>query len=527
MNSHFYLIRTGMKNRFIEVLHKPSKLVLYLLVIAGIAFALVSSLLGAKHLAGNLPVIYLVPILFMFLTLFYVIFIQKGLASGNTIFEMSDVNLLFVSPVSPRATLLYGVLRLTGNSLWAGFFLLYQSGNLARFGVQFGGVLILFAAFVLTMITLTILSLVIYNVTNGRPSRKRMVPVLAAAVFLPLLVYIFVRYAQGGEILLALNDAMRSPVLAATPFVGWASAGAVALIEGKLTAGLGYMSLLLLSSAAMIFYIMQSHADYYEDVLVATETAFEKKRAVAEGKVQQGGFTGGKVKVRNTGLRGTGVHVFLYKHLRETFRQNRFGFLSPYAFFATVSIFAMSFFLRGKTDIVVVLQMLMWIEVFMIGTGRGLLETYSHYIYLIPGSPFQKLIWSNMELTVRTAFESLLFLGIPGLIIGSHPLVVLCAMATYVLFSFMLLGVNYVFMRYTGADISQGVLLMIYFVAVLILLAPGLAAALFTGFSIGGLMGKLAALLILAAWELAVALTCFALSRNVLHNCDMPTVKRM
>lgn len=527
MNSLFYLIRTGMKNRFKEVLHKPSKLILYLFVIAGIGFALVSSLLGAKHLEGNTPVIYLVPIVFAFLTLFYVIFIQKGLASGNTIFEMSDVNLLFVSPVSPRATLLYGVLRLTGNSLWAGLFLLYQSANLARFGVRFGGVLILFATFALTMMVLTLLSLVIYSVTNGKPSRKRLVPVLAAAVFIPLSVCFLMRYAAAGDILVAFNDAIRSPVLAATPFVGWASAGAVALIEGKLAAGLGWLSLLFLSGVAMVFYIMLSHADYYEDVLVATESTFERKRAAAEGKVQQGDNAFGKVKVSKTGLKGMGVHVFLYKHLRETFRQNRFGFFSFYIVITAACIFAVSIFLRGKMDIVVVLQVLMWIQVFMIGTGRGLLETYTHYIYLIPGSAFKKLIWSNMELTLRTAFESVLILGIPGLVMGSHPLVVLGSMVTYVLFSFMLLGINYLFMRFTGADISQGILLMIYFVAVLVLLAPGLAAALFTGFSIGGLMGKLAALLLLAAWELAVALTCFALSRNVLDNCDMPTVRRM
>ncbi|MPM06701.1 hypothetical protein SDC9_53004 [bioreactor metagenome] len=440
---------------------------------------------------------------------------------------MSDVNLLFVSPVNPRATLLYGVIRLTGSSLWAGFFLLYQSGNLARFGVGFGGVLILFAAFVLTMMVLTLLSLVIYSTTNGRPDRKRLVPILAGAVFIPLFAYFFMRYAQSGDYFLAFNDVIQSPVLAATPFVGWASAGSVALIEGKLAAGLGWLALLVLSGVAMVFYIMLSHTDYYEDVLVATESTFERKRAVAEGKVQQGGRAFGKVKVSKTGLNGNGIHVFLYKHLRETFRQNRFGFFSFYIVITSAGIFAVSFFLRGKMDIVVVLQMLMWIQVFMIGTGRGLLETYSHFIYLIPGSAYKKLIWSNMELMVRTAFESVLILGIPGLIMGSHPLVVAASMATYVLFSFMLLGVNYLFMRFTGADISQGILLMIYFFAVLVLLAPGLAAALFVGFSIGGLWGKLTALLLLSAWELVMALVCFALSKNVLDDCDMPTVKRM
>lgn len=526
MNSHFYLIRTGIKNRIKEILRKPGKLVLYLLVILVLVAVLITSLFGAAHSEGTVPVSYLLPILFAFFLLFYVVFIRKGLAAGDTLFEMSDVNLLFVSPVNSRATLLYGVIRVMGTSFGAGFFLLFQGSTLANFGVEFGGVFILFGAFILYMVVLTLLSLLIYSVTNGRPARKRMVRILAPAVFIPLLAFSAIRFQGCGDILLTFHDMIESPFLAVTPFVGWASAGAVALIKGNLLSGLGWLGLLALSGAGMLLYIMLSRSDYYEDVLMATETVFEKKRAVAEGNVQAAGSANAKVKVTKTGLNGTGVRVFLYKHLRETFRQNRFGFISMQMMIMAACIMALSIFLRNRVDIVMVLQVLMWIQVFMIGTGRGLLETYSHYIYMIPGSPFRKLIWSNMELMLRTAMESVLFLGIPGLILGSAPLVVLSSMAVYILFSLMLLGVNYLSMRFTGANISQGILLMIYFFIVLLFLAPGLAAALIVGSSVEGLAGTLLALLILSAWELIVALVCFALSRNVLHNCDMPTAKK-
>lgn len=526
MNSHFYLIFTAMKNRLKEMIHKPGKLVLYLLVILGFAAALIASLFGAAHSGERLSISYLRPILAAFLLLFYVISIQKGLSSGDAIFEMSDVNLLFVSPVNPRATLLYGVIRLVGMSFWAGFFLLFQSSTLANFGVNFGGVLILFGAFMLNMIALTLLSLLIYSVTNGKPERKRLVRILAVAVFIPLLAYSAIRFFAHGDMLLTLHDVAESPLLAAAPFVGWASAGAVALIEGNLLSGLGWLGLLVLSGVGMLLYLMLSRSDYYEDVLVATETAFEKKRAAAEGNLQAVGATAAKVRVTRTGLSGVGVRVFLYKHLRETFRQNRLGFFSMYITITAACILGLSVFLRNHVDVILVLQVLLWIQVFMIGTGRGLMETYSHYIYMVPGSPFRKLIWSNMELMLRTAVESVLFLGIPGLILGSNPLVILGSMVVYILFSLMLLGVNYLSMRFTEANISQGILLMIYFFIVLLLLAPGLAAALIVGFSVGGLGGTLLALLILSAWELVVALACFALSKDILHKCDMPTVKK-
>jgi len=192
----------------------------------------------------------------------------------------------------------------------------------------------------------------------------------------------------------------------------------------------------------------------------------------------------------------------------------------------SAAILMVSIFMRNHVDIVLVLQVIMWIQVFMIGTGRGLLETYSHYIYMMPGSPFMKLIWSNMELMLRIAMESVLFLGIPGFIMGSNLLVILGSIAVYIFFSLMLLGVNFLSMRFTEANLSQGMLLMIYFLIVLLFLAPGLAGALIVGFYVGGLTGTLLALLILSSWELVVSLVSFALSRNVLHNCDMPVVKQ-
>lgn len=529
MNSHFYLIRTGLKNRIKELFRKPGNLVLYLLVILGLAAALISSLFGPAQAEAQVSVSYLLPVIFVYLLLFYAISIQKGLTSGDAIFEMNDVNLLFVSPVNPRATLLYGLIRLVSTSFWAGFFLLFQGGTLAIFGVGFDGVLILFGMFILNMVILTLLSLVIYSATNGRPTRKRLVRILAIVVFLPLLLFCAMRYAAYGEFLPTLNDVIESPFLAATPIIGWTSAAAMAFIEGRMLAALGWLGLLLLSGAGMLLYIMLSRSDYYEDVLVATETAFEKKRAVTEGNIQATSAANakGKVKAAKTGLNGKGARVFLYKHLRETFRQNRFGFFSMYIVIITVCIWAVSIFLRDKVDMITVLQILMWMQVFMIGTGRGLMETYSHYIYMMPGSPFRKLIWSNMELMLRTVVESVLFLGVPGLIISAYPTVILSSMAVYILFSLMLLGINYLSMRFTGANISQGILLLVYFLMVLLFLAPGLAAALAVGFTLGGVTGTLIGLVILSAWELIAALICFALSKNVLHNCDMPTGKNM
>jgi hypothetical protein len=163
-------------------------------------------------------------------------------------------------------------------------------------------------------------------------------------------------------------------------------------------------------------------------------------------------------------------------------------------------------------------------QIFVIGMGRGLKELYSQYIYMIPESSFKKIIWSNMETVFKVAVESVLTFGITGAIMGEPPIFIVEIIVVYTLFSLLLIGINYLFMRLTGADLSAGILILIYVVAVVVIMLPGVAAALIAGNVIDG-VGVLIGLIILAAWELLAAVVCFALSKGILDKCDMPVVK--
>ena len=95
----------------------------------------------------------------------------------------------------------------------------------------------------------------------------------------------------------------------------------------------------------------------------------------------------------------------------------------------------------------------------------------------------------------------------------------------YTLFSVLLLGVNYLSMRFTGANISSGLLIMIYCLAVMLFIAPGGGS----GSDNGGcdrerLEWRLDSF-VLSAWELIAGAVCFLLSKGVLGNCDLPTMK--
>ena len=223
-----------------------------------------------------------------------------------------------------------------------------------------------------------------------------------------------------------------------------------------------------------------------------------------------------------TGIPYAGAAAIFGKHIRESFRENRFGFLTlPSALIALGGVVLAAVF----GDISILLFSLPWAQIFLIGTGRGLKETYSHYIYMIPESSFKKIIWSNMEIVARTLIENVLMFGIAGAILQANILYILVCIVVYTLFSYLLLGVNYALMRFTGADVSSGMLVTIYYFAVMLAMAPGVVFAGIAGIAVGGEAAFLLGLLILSAWELFAGTVGFSLSKGVLHDCDMAMMK--
>ena len=118
MDSIFYLLRKNVKNGIVDTFRHPMKLIVYGLIAASIVAALirgftmevdVSEMLDRRILYGS------------FLALLYFISIPimlKGLSTGSTFFTMGDVNNFFVSPISPKKILIYGIGKQLATSLF-------------------------------------------------------------------------------------------------------------------------------------------------------------------------------------------------------------------------------------------------------------------------------------------------------------------------------------------------------------------------------------------------------------------------
>jgi hypothetical protein len=511
------------------MLRTPSKLVTIIVLIAMIVFlGILPMLTGVARQGGVADARWFKGIVFALVTLFFGMSVQNGLTRGNSIFGMNDVNLLFVSPLRTQAILVYGVSNMLKTALVASLFILFQGSSIGNFGLGFDAVLSLLLGFVVAMVLMSVLTLFIYTLTNGRPRRKLAVKIIAPLIFAPVAICFAIMCVETGDAWASLLRIFEHPVFSWTPVSGWAAEAVFGLAMGQGLMGALWMVLTLAVAAAILVYFSRSNPDYYEDVLVATETLFEKQRAISEGQVNQEALSDRRVRVGRTGLGGVGASALFYKHLRESFRANVLGLWGLSSIIIVGAGIVLCAVSRDIATYALALPMvLMWMQMFLIGTGRGMKEIYSHYIYMIPERSFGKIFWSNLEIVFKTLIESAVLFGVGGILVGAPALLILFCILAYAIYSMLLISVNYVSMRWTGMQINTGLLVFLYMIMVVVAIAPGLVVAVIVGTLIDGIAGMIVGFALLTAWQFIASCICFYLARGVLDKNDMPQVNIM
>ena len=132
MNAIGYLMRKEIKNGFKELLHKPAKLVLYIVITAFFVVMLVMGAFSASERQHAMDIRYLQAGYLALLIFFLCSNLYAGLQRGATFFSMSDVNYLFVSPLSSKRILIYGLIKQMGSTIITMLFLVCYSATLMQ-----------------------------------------------------------------------------------------------------------------------------------------------------------------------------------------------------------------------------------------------------------------------------------------------------------------------------------------------------------------------------------------------------------
>ncbi|MDR1687656.1 MAG: putative ABC exporter domain-containing protein [Clostridiales bacterium] len=538
MNALAYIITRSAKNKLFELRRKPALLTLYAVLLFFLVFFIAVSPRTNRGADEYTDILWLKGIVILLTAFASVPSIMQGFAQGSTLFGMHDVNFLFVSPVSGQKILIYGIFGYLKNLAYSGIFLLFQSASISQaFGVGAGAITVIYFCFVFCAVTSLVLGIFVYSLTNGNEKRKNIAKTILLLMLLPAAIsLVFSLNAANWNFSAGALIFLSSPVLSFTPVFGWVSAAAIGFIQGSLSTGFLFIFLLVLSAAVMLIALFRKTPDYYEDAMAVSETLFERKRNLAEGNInnmETAASRKTKTRVKATGIRGAGASAFFYKHVRESFRANRFGLWGLSSVFLVVGFLVYYLFMGQVTgggeksvQFITTLAVMMWSQLFLIGQGRGIRETFSHYIFMVPENPFKKIVWISLEVMLKVIGESIVVFALICTIGGESYLLGAAAAIAFSAFSFMIVALNFVSFRFTGSDINAGLLIMLYMFGIILIMVPGIIAAVVAGvlFPEFGLYLPIAAL---TAWEIAIALVCFFLSRSVLHNCDMVVARQV
>lgn len=516
----FYLLSRTIKNSIRELVKNPGKLILAILVLFGLVCVILSTLLPTElpGLVRDKQELYAIV-----LALYLFIFIAntlKGLSSGASFYSMADVGLLFATPISQAKILFYGLLRQAGVSLLVGFFLLFQYANLRNFfGVTPPEMLILLLGYGTVFFCSNLTAMAIYSFTSSSAKARGAVRAIIYVLTGALVAYVAGSAFLGQPETPLLDGAVRAANSLPAhlfPVVGWLTAAAAGAAFGQLLPIIAGGAATVLLIGGLLWVIVRHDADFYEDVLKATEVSFTAITAKKEGKMAEA--LPQNIKVGKTGLgKGWGASAFYYKHRVEGRRGSIFLFDLNSLIFIAVIIVA-SFFLKDA-GIIGVFCMATYMQVFSVALGRWAKELLLPYVYLAPQPALRKLIMISLENIRKIALEAILLFIPVGLILSLGPADILFVIIARIGFGILFMAGNFLVERLFGSVSSKVLILLFYFMALILIAIPGVILA----FIVGSLLPQAGCLPLLATavWNLPISLLIAFACRNMLDNAEI------
>lgn len=471
MNAEAFLIARKIKNRIKEALHRPSEIIVGILLFAVIIFtAITGNAQGQESVLRDTQELY--AIILALYALVFVLTAKNGFVNGASMFSMADVNLIFPSARSPMRVLTYGLFSQLGRSLMLGVFILYQYGWAHNaYGVSYGFLLAVVLGYALTVFLSQMLAMLIYSLTSGDDRRNKALKAVFYAVIAVFVLYAAYAGYQSENFLSGAVDGANTLVMKFFPIAGFVQLGVIGFSQGNYVKIL--IALACTAAFIMLYFVLIRviHADYYEDVLKATEVSFSAITARKEGKAVE--TAPRNVKVGKTGFgKGEGASVIYQKHKIEN-RRGKVAFLdaTTLLFAAITLVFA---FVTKEALSAFVFSIYM--SVFTVGTGRWAKELSLPYVYMIPEKPFVKLVNMLKEQIPSFVIEALItFLPMCFFAYDCTPIEASGYAIAKISFGFLFVSLNLLFQRIFGNGGSKALQITLYFLLAMVFSVPFIA----------------------------------------------------
>ncbi len=462
MKALAYLMITRIKNRILSLKKKPAMLILYLFIIACVAFSVIILLISNRDMQQiNYADDRILLLILSGLGLLYLwIFTNSGLSTGSSLFTMPDVGLLFVAPISSKKILFYGLINTLGKSLLGSIFIFYQIGNLkTNFGYGFKEILALFLIFALMVMFCQLLAIGIYIFSNGNENRKKLVRILIYALYGIIVIGVLMiqRHEQMGlwQAILRLTDQSWFGYL---PVAGWVSMFFQGVVHGSVPMIFIPLILFFVAGAMIVSFLTMGTADYYEDVLVSTETTYQTLSAAKEGRsIPKANARRIKVKDSEQGIKhGMGASTFLYKHILELRRKSRFVFVDTYTILLMCGTGAAGYYFNRfdapSEAAYFILGTAVYLQFIFSMMGKLKTELLKPYIFLIPEKSIKKVFMASLSSLIKHGIDGTLMFLVLILTGGTDPLTGLLSAIAYTSSGAVFVALTILYQRVLGGQ---------------------------------------------------------------------------
>lgn len=535
MSSLLYVTKKTVKNWILETIRHPGRLIIYLIL----AFIIVSSVISNMGLntedmemgfTADISILHAV--YFALLLITGCIVLSSALKSGTTVFTMSDVNMLFVSPISPKLILSFGLLKQMGAIVFAFIiFLLYGGMIRSIFNVTVAQAVVLIAGLLIFVLCCQITAMALYSLINGDIKRNRIIKAALYICVAAVPIIMGIRILSNGVTTDSVFGALKTPIAEIVPLFGWAKGLVFAIINLDILKICIFSALMLALVGASLAYFLFCQPDYYEDVLQNTESTYEMRQAMKQGKVvDKRDFSNfRKIRVHKTGIGfGKGASAFFFKHLCEIKRRSRLMFLNTYSFVqAACGMFMAVIFTKIDSEdpipatvaLISIFAMSVYMQMFFSAAGEWGRELLKPYIYLVPASPMKKLFFASLTSIIKPFFDGILTFGVLGIYLQAPPADVIMLIIAYTSCGAIFAGANILSERIlNGISSSNPLMMLLYILMSILLLLPGTVVCIVTAVVFD--VGLAAALIPMSVINILASVLLFVLSKNTIHNME-------
>ncbi|HWT76594.1 MAG TPA: putative ABC exporter domain-containing protein [Mobilitalea sp.] len=485
MKALAYLLLIQVKNKILMLKKKPAFLVLYGIIIVFVLFSIVTMIIFGKDMPqtkfADERIVFL--ILAGLGLLFLFTFVSTGLSTGSSLFTMPDVGLLFVSPISSKKILFYGLISTLGKALIGSVFIFYQIGNLkTNFGYGLKEIFGLFAIFTVMILFCQLLSIGIYIFSNGNRARKRVIKgLLYALIGVLLLTALYLQRQEHIGIMEAVLRMTDASWFGYVPVTGWATMLFIGVVHNSMFKMIISLTLFLMIGIIIISLLTAGKADYYEDVLLSTEFTFQTKLAAKEGRnIPRQTATKIKVKDNDLGIgKGSGAMAFMYKHILELKRNSRFIFADGYTVFLMVGVGIAGYnFKTSEVSYYIVLAVVIYLQFFLTTMGKLKIELMRPFIYLIPENSLKKVFAASVTSLLKPCVDGICMFAVFGVFSGaSIPTCIFFAFA-YAASGAVFVGITILYQRVLGGQPNMIIQLSIGMGLLLAIMAPSVGVSI-------------------------------------------------